>query len=179
MGGGAFAQAFAQDEPTLKIVRLGQKDYERLKQTYVNKLQTCFPKAKVGSLIEAPQKKDYGDIDLFVSTSETVNFINMANELGAAGVICHSPESSETIRICSVGVLKHGGVNNHPAVVYKHLDNPNNTSGSRSTAALTSEEYAQIDIEIVSPELLEWHKFYSSYGDMVGLLGKKSMVRRL
>jgi hypothetical protein len=57
-------------------------------------------------------------------------------------------------------------------MVYSHVsDNNNNSRKAEASTTVTDEEYAQIDIEKVKPELLEWHTFYSSYGDMLGLLG--------
>ena len=167
MGGGAFAQAVAQGEPTLHTSRISTDDYIRIKNATISKLQAYFPTGKVVCLTEAPEKADYGDIDIFVALAQQVNFIDVANHLGATGVICHS---SGKVQSCALGVRKDGMASTHSAVVYKHAHESSIRKGQPSTT-VTTEEYAQIDVEIIPPELLEWHTFYSSYGDMVGLLG--------
>jgi hypothetical protein len=167
MGGGAFAQASAQGEPTLATPRLQPDQYAKLKAIYLKKLQVYFPGAKIACLTEAPEKVDYGDIDIFVAIETRANWVDMANFLGAAGVICHT---SGRIQKCTLGVPIDGSAHTRPAVVYKHI----NDSSSRKlqpSSVVTVDDYAQIDIEVLAPDLLEWHRFYSSYGDMVGLLG--------
>ncbi|KAF2212120.1 hypothetical protein CERZMDRAFT_59593 [Cercospora zeae-maydis SCOH1-5] len=37
---------------------------------------------------------------------------------------------------------------------------------------LSESEYAQIDIDLIDPAFFDWHTFYSSYGDLSGLLGQ-------
>ena len=169
MGGGAFAQVFAQGEPTLNVRRLSPKEYEHLKHLYLKKLQDYFPNGYVVSLVEAPEKVDYGDVDFLVSLAAQADFMDMANHLGAAGVIYHSSVKS---RNCTLGVPIDGSASTQTAVVYRPVyQNSYGSSTVRSGAPLTIEEYAQIDIELVPPELQDWHLFYSSYGDMLGLLG--------
>ncbi len=159
MGGGAFLQAYAQGEPTLHTPRMSPEDYQRLKAKYLEKLQVLFPGSKVAALTEAPEKTDYGDIDIFIATERTVDLAELASAIGAAGVICRSGKTA------TLGVHKDGTEKEGPAVVYKVKN------GQISSSEITTEEYAQIDIGILSPEMLEWHTFYSSYGDMIGLLG--------
>jgi hypothetical protein len=141
--------------------------YERLKNVYLTKLRDYFPKGKIACLTEAPEKSDYGDMDVFVAIDQLVDFVDMANFLGAAGVICHS---SGKIQKCALGVPLDGSAHGRPAVVYKHV---NNSSGRKlaPSSTVTVDDYAQIDVEVISPDILAWHTFYSSYGDMAGLLG--------
>ncbi|KAK3702468.1 hypothetical protein LTR37_014830 [Vermiconidia calcicola] len=168
MGGGAFMQASAQGEPTLNTPRMSPGKYGTLKQYYLTKLQQYFPAGKVVCLTEAPEKTDYGDIDIFVAFDGRVNFIDVANYLGATGVIYHS---SGKVQKCTIAVPKDLVPSSRPVVVYKHID-INRDRKPEVSAPISREEYAQIDVEIVHPELLEWYTFYSSYGDLVGLLGR-------
>lgn len=57
-----------------------------------------------------------------------------------------------------------------PCVLYKDTHTQKNHSESEKPPAST-EEFAQVDVAIVSPNLLDWYAFYSSYSDMAGLLG--------
>lgn len=165
MGGGAFAQAYAKGEPTLKISRLQPEEYQNLKTIYLEKLQAYFPQGTVACLKEAPQKIDYGDIDIFVAIDQRVDFIDLANYLGATGVICYHGAGHPR---CTIGVTLDGGTYTRPTVLYKSVHE--GESGLLSST-VTVDDYAQIDIEIIPPELCEWHSFYSSYSDMAGLLG--------
>ena len=79
--------------------------YERLKNLYLSKLQDYFPKGKIACLTEAPEKADYGDMDVFVAIDQRVDFIDMANFLGATGIICHS---SGKVQKCSLGTTFFG-----------------------------------------------------------------------
>ena len=79
--------------------------YERLKNLYLSKLQDYFPEGKIAYLTEAPEKSDYGDMDVFVAINQRVDFIDMANFLGATGIICHS---SGKVQKCSLGKFLYG-----------------------------------------------------------------------
>ena len=167
MGGGAFAHASAEDELTLNTPRMSPDEYRHLKSIYLKRMQDYFPDGKVACLTEAPEKVDYGDMDIFVAIDERVDFVTMARQLGVAGVICRS---SGTVQKCTLGVSKDGSTNSRATVVYDQVHG-NDAARAQLSTAITAEEYAQIDVEIVPSELLDWHTFYSSYGDMAGLLG--------
>ena len=167
MGGAAFARAAAEGHPTLSTPRMTPEQYAKLKSIYIEKLQKLFPTGEVACLLEAPEKTSYGDLDIFVAIDQRVNFGDFANCLNAAGVICHS---SGQVQKCSIAVPIDGGPNSKPAVVYKHV-NDNSGRKTQPSATMTEEAFAQIDIEIVEREVLGWHRFYSSYGDLAGLLG--------
>ena len=164
MGGGAFAQAAAQGEPTLNTPRMSPEIYHRLKATYTERLRSYFPDAEVASLTEAPEKIDYGDMDFIIALNDHVEFVALANHLGAVGVICHDA------RKCTLAVPRDGSHSTNAAVVYKHV-NGTTPRKAEPSKTVTDEQYAQLDIELVPTELFEWHTFYSSYGDMVALLG--------
>ena len=164
MGGGAFAHAVAPSEPTLNTPRMSPQEYANIKLIYLKRLQDYFSGCRVVCLTEAPEKADYGDMDLFVAFDQIVNFVDMANHLGAVGVICHGSSKF------TLGVPKTNVPNSRPVVVYKHVHGNRAQNFDRSTAA-TDEEYAQIDVDIIPSQLLDWYTFYSAYGDMAGLLG--------
>lgn len=157
MGGGAFAQAFAEGEPTLSISRTSAKDYESLKSIYLQKLQDLFPDGKVASLIEAPQKTDYGDIDIFIAVDRNVDLLQTAKQLGVAGVIYSRG------MCCNLAVRIDGRPSDRPPVLYKYSPKP--------SPDISAEQYAQIDVEIIPSRFFEWHSFMSAYGDMSSMVG--------
>lgn len=168
MGGGAFAQASAPGEPTLRTPRMSPEIYRHLKTTYLTKLQEYFPTAKVTCLIEAPEKTDYGDIDFLVAVQQEVDQVDLARYLGAAGFISRSKGIHQSL---TVAVPRDGLPSATPLVIYHHLDSNALGASRKAAETMSEEEYAQIDVNIIEPELLEWHLFYSSYSDMCGLLG--------
>lgn len=167
MGGGAFKHASCPGEPTLTTPRLKPEQYAKLKDIYLKKLRDYFPSATIACLTEAPEKEDYGDMDILVAMDQRANCKAMATFLGAAGIICHSGGQTQK---CTLGVPIDGSPHTRPVVVYKHIDDK---PGQRVQMSATTsvDEYAQIDVAIIRPDVLEWYSFYSSYGDMAGLLG--------
>ena len=167
MGGGAFAHAAATGEPTLTTPRLTPEQYTQLKAIYLKKLRDYFPGTRIACLTEAPEKTDYGDMDILIAIDQKVNFVDMANSLGAAGIICHSGGGPQK---CTLGVPIDGSPHAGPVVIYKHV-NENAGRKVESSSTTTVDDYAQIDVAIIQPSILDWYTFYSSYGDMAGLLG--------
>lgn len=169
MGGGAFRQAAAEGHLTLSTPRMSAAEYDQLKELYLTKIRGYFPdpRVKIAALKEAPEKLDYGDMDLFIGLNKQVDFVELANALGAAGLIIHS---TGDVQKCTIGVLKDGATSSSPTVQY-HTAHSNDNHTSGSPAESTPEEYAQIDIEVIPTDLVEWHVFYSAYGDLNGLLG--------
>ncbi|KAK5113430.1 hypothetical protein LTR85_010858 [Meristemomyces frigidus] len=165
MGGGAFSQASAQGEPTLNTPRMSPDVYFKLKELYSERLRSYFPaKTQVASLKAAPEKADYGDMDFIIAHDDRVDFITIANQIGAAAVICHDAHKS------TMAVRRDGSQSSKRAVIYKHV-NDTNPRKLKASATVSEEDFAQMDIEIVPTELFGWHSFYASYGDMAGLLG--------
>lgn len=162
MGGGAFLQAAAPGEPTLNISRLSATVYARLKDVYLEKLEKYFATHEVHCPIAAPEKADHGDVDIIASREGTVDFLHLANAVGASAIIQHS------LSKCTLGVPKDGSSSSKPAVAYTHCyahgkDQPSSTT--------TEEGFAQVDIELVPPHLFEWSAFHASYGDMGSMIG--------
>lgn len=169
MGGGAFKHAAAEGHPTLNTPRMSPTEYAHLKGIYLTKIRAYFadPRLRTAALKEAPEKLDYGDIDLFIGMDKEVDFLKLANALGAAGLITHS---TGDVQKCTIGVPKDGTTTSSPTIHY-HTVHSDDDRKSASPAGSTPEEYAQIDIDVIPVDLVEWHVFYSAYGDLNGLLG--------
>ncbi|KAK5694862.1 hypothetical protein LTR97_009453 [Elasticomyces elasticus] len=166
MGGNAFLFSAAQGEPTLNTPRLSPADYSRLKTTCKSGLQSFFdPETPLDTLSEAPEKESYGDIDFLVARDECVDWIALATAVGAAGVVCHHQG------MCSLAIRKDGSRSERPPVIYK-LNPPNKPQKVNPSTTITTEEYAQVDVECVPTELYAWRTFYSSFGDIGSLLGQ-------
>ena len=165
MGGSAFAQAFAPEAPTLNTPRMTPEEYENIRRVWIRELEAYFPNCNVKSLREAPEKESYGDIDISVALNQRVDFVAMAQELGAKGVICRSGGNAQK---CSLAVYKDISLRSTNTIVYKLLDAKN----PQTQGGVTTAEYVQLDVEILETELVDWHVFYSSYGDLAGILGR-------
>jgi hypothetical protein len=165
MGGIAFQQAVASGNPTLNTPRMSPEKYQTLKIIYLAKMRVLFPESRVEALKEAPQKTDYGDLDLLVSSDEDLDGVRLATNLGATGFIHINSKR------CILGVPQDGAESPSPPIQY-HETHASAGTKRPLPAQPTEEEYAQIDIEVVPPRLFEWHAFYESYGDMSGLLGQ-------
>lgn len=170
MGGAAFRQAVAAGHPTLNTPRMTPDEYGRLKETYLAKIRGYFSErdVKVAVLKEAPEKLSYGDIDLFIGLDKQVDFMHLANTVGATGLIVHS---AGDVQKCTMGVLTDRTPSQHPTILYQTIDTSMNGSAAHSPTDITPEAYAQIDINVISLELVDWHTFYSAYGDLNGLFG--------
>lgn len=162
MGGHAFARAYAPGAPTLNTPRMSPAEYHHVKDVYLQKIQFYLQDCKVAVMTEAPDKASYGDLDILIACDRTIDFIDLANSLRVAGVMCLSSKKA------SLAVQKDGKTNLGPVMVYEQSLGRNQDN---SSPIVTEEEYAQLDIQVVPPDLFEWHRFYSSYGDMAGMVG--------
>ncbi|KAK5733750.1 hypothetical protein LTR17_009454 [Elasticomyces elasticus] len=166
MGGNAFLVSAAQGEPTLNTPRLSPADYSRLKTTCKSALQSFFDRETLlDTLSEAPEKESYGDIDFLIARDERVDWVALATAVGATGVVCHHQG------MCSLAVRKDGSRSERPPVIYK-LNPPNKPQKVTPSTTITTEEYAQVDVECVPTDLYAWRTFYSSFGDISSLLGQ-------
>lgn len=167
MGGGAFAQAIADGQPILNIPRMSLGDYERLKTVFATKLSSYFGLESVSCLKEAPEKQDYGDIDMTVATDQPIDWSDVAMSIGAAAYL---DRGSDIHQKCSFAVPITGANHASSPVKYMWLQGQN-ANKRRASPVYTEEKYAQLDLERIPPELKEWQTLYGSYGDMTGMIG--------
>ena len=84
MGGHAFNSAAASGQPTLQTPRMPLEKYNELKQIYIQRLSSYFTNAKsIETAIEAPEKRDYGDIDILIFDDGVVDWAAVASHIGA------------------------------------------------------------------------------------------------
>jgi len=140
-------------------------EYAAIKEKYLIKLRAYFPNNEVACQAEAPEKADHGDIDIFVSSDNQVDFLDMARSIGATGLIIHGASK------CTLGVAKEEARASSQVTVYQHID-LNRGQKLAVDHPVTSEEYAQIDVAIISTSLIAWHTFHSSYGDLNTMIGR-------
>lgn len=146
-------------------------EYHHLRAIYRERIQQHLPNQRVDTLIEAPEKSDHGDIDFVVSYDEhqPLDFIALANAVGAYGVIC-----ADTQHTCYLACLRDGTRSSSPTIVFKPANKKiySEATDGASSAILCS----QIDVHFVPAQRFDWHMFMYSYGGMTGVLGR--MVRQ-
>lgn len=167
MGGGAFAQAKADGEPTLSIPRMRPDEYERLKESHLTRLTTYFGPRSISCLKEAPEKQDYGDIDMTVATTDHIDWQDVAKSIGAAAWVDRGSDSHPK---CSFAVPLSGEYLTAPPVMYTWLQG-NEANKRKASPVYIEEKYAQLDLERIPPGLRDWRTFYGSYGDLTGMVG--------
>ncbi|KAK3679714.1 hypothetical protein LTR78_000090 [Recurvomyces mirabilis] len=173
MGGKAFAAAHAPEGYVLNIQPLDQVHYDQLKNLYLSKIRTHLGEAVLVEVLkEAPEKTSYGDIDYLLATDEKVNFIDLANAVGATAVVKSGPS------VCSFAARQDGSANGPELAVYTKPDSRRpepkqlTTSGGGSDATSTSPPCAQIDLEVVPLVAFAWRSFLASYGGVGMILGR-------
>ncbi|KAH9845626.1 hypothetical protein Tdes44962_MAKER06461 [Teratosphaeria destructans] len=196
MGGNAFQHAYAPGEPTLCTPRMSPETYGRLSTIYQKRLMDAFSGSQVTTLVEAPEKETYGDMDFVVARNAPVDWDwqDVADDIGARGFIRLSRYK------CTLAVPADGSKYVSKAVQYMPMQDVHTNAAvgkpyppaalipqKRQASSIPTEEgsdpdkadsllseaaeYAHIDIEVVSQELYGWYMFYASYGDMAGLIG--------
>lgn len=136
MGG----KAFTSPPHALSVPRLSPPLYQSLKVKYLALLSKSY--AHAASPLEAPEKRDYGDIDVLVS-----------GPFEAIGAVTGRAETLATI-LEAKAVVQCGPVTSF-AVPYPDLE------GS----------YVQLDIHECPPETFRWQLFHESNGDLWNMLG--------
>lgn len=159
MGGAAFAHAAANGQPTLRTPRMSPEVYEHLKLTYLRRLKDYFPDREVITLREAPEKTDFGDIDFTIASDRPVDPMHLASALGAAAFLSYGGLHMLAVPVDGT---------KHPRIPVKYTV----LKTAEPVDQLSEETYAQIDIDLVKPDLFAWHSFYSSYGDLSSILGQ-------
>nr|POE72841.1 hypothetical protein CFP56_30780 [Quercus suber] len=158
MGGAAFRSVSAPGEPTMNIQRLTPETYQRLKSLYLDRIKQCLGSgSEVIALTESPEKQDHGDIDILIASNSPIDLLELARGIGASGII------SETKIKCHLAVAQDGARSLCPPIVYHRTDHPSEET--------TVEPYAQLDIDVIAREDLEWNAFYQSYGGVGALIG--------
>ena len=158
----------AEGHPSLDGPRMDPKTYQILKEQYIKLLWTCLPNSRsIATAIEAPEKPDFGDIDIVVISDEEVDWAKVAAEAGAVAWVNRGTDEKPS---CSLAVYLDGSRSTHPPVKYIL------TSGNHPLQLKPSPEvddiYAQIDLMRIGTALEDWTGFYSSYGDLAGILGR-------
>jgi hypothetical protein len=131
MGGKAF--------PDLHVPRMSPQVYEQVKQTAIKILSTRFVGTSV--MPEAPEKPDYGDVDLVIELPSSVPFPSqqVALDLGAKRI-----------------------KNNHPTHSF---------AVPLELAGKEPQTFAQVDVQVCLPGDLAWTTFMQGYGDVGSILG--------
>lgn len=169
MGGNVFLKSAAEGHASLPTPRMNANTYQKLKEKYTELLWTCFPNAlSIGAALEAPEKTDYGDIDIsIIDDGSEVDWTKVATELRAAAWVDRGTEAKPS---CSIAVYLDGTPGADAPVKYV-LTTDNDPLKRKPSTELDSKEYAQIDLMKIGSEHKDWTVLYSSYGDLAGILG--------
>jgi hypothetical protein len=168
MGGHVFHSAAANGQPTLQTPRMSLEKYNELKQIYIQRLSSYFTNAKsIETAIEAPEKKDFGDIDILIFDDGPVDWAAVATHIGAHA---HINRGNVDMPACSLAVRLDGGKSTQPPVQYT-LTSQSDPLQRRPSEIVDEEIFAQIDLNKFTTESYDWTMFTSSYGDLAGILG--------
>jgi hypothetical protein len=168
MGGNVFMRSVAEGHPSLDTPRMDAKTYQDLKHKYTQLLSTLFPNAlSIDAAKEAPEKTDFGDIDIIIIDDGEVDWAKVAAELG---VVAWVNRGTDTKPACSLAVHLDGTPSENPPVKYV-LATANDPLQRRVSSVVDVKSYAQIDIVKLPSALQDWTVLYSSYGDLAGILG--------
>jgi hypothetical protein len=168
MGGKVFMRSVAEGHPSLDTPRMDAKTYQDLKHNYIQLLSTLFPNAlSIDAAKEAPEKTDFGDIDIIIIDDGEVDWAKVAAELG---VVAWVNRGTDTKPACSLAVHLDGTPSESPPIRYV-LATENDPLQQRVSSVVDDKPYAQIDLVRIPSALQDWTVLYSSYGDLAGILG--------
>lgn len=169
MGGNVFMVSAAEGHPRLATPRMDGQKYHELKQNYAQLLRTPFPNARsIATAIEAPEKTDFGDIDMIIIDDGEVDWAKVAAEVGAVAWVNRGTDSKPA---CSLAVHFDGTRSKNPPVKYV-LTHANDPLLRKPSSELDHGPYAQVDLVKIGSDLEDWTILYSSYGDLAGILGR-------
>lgn len=169
MGGNVFMHSAAEGHPSLKTPRMDPKTYQSLKEQYTQLLWTSLPNSRsIATAIEAPEKPDYGDVDIVVISDHDVDWATVAAEVGAVAWVNRGTDDKPN---CSLAVHIDGSRSIHPPVKYIQTSE-NHPLQLKPSKEVDDKDYAQIDVVKIGSALEDWTSFYSSYGDLAGMLGR-------
>ena len=169
MGGNVFLSCVAEGRPTLQTPRMVPETYRKLKHKYLELLSTYFPKAdRIATAIEAPEKADFGDIDIIIIDDDgEVDWADVAADLGAAAWVDRGTDAKPA---CSLAVHVDGSRSEDPPVKYV-LTTANAPTQRKPSLEKDERKYAQIDLVKIGSDLKDWTHLYSAYGDLAGIIG--------
>jgi hypothetical protein len=168
MGGNVFTRSVAESHPGLDTPRMDAKTYQDLKHKYTQLLSTLFPNAlSIDAAKEAPEKTDFGDIDIIIIDDGEVDWAKVATALG---VVAWVNRGTDTKPACSLAVHLDGSRSESPPVKYV-LYTENDPLQRKKSSVVDDKPYAQIDLVRIPSALQDWTVLYSSYGDLAGILG--------
>lgn len=145
------------------------KTYQTLKEQYTKLLWTSLPNSRsIATAIEAPEKPDFGDIDIIVISDDEVAWAKVAAEVGAVAWVNRGTDDKPA---CSLAVHPDGSRSTQPPVKYI-LNSGNHPLQLKPSPEVDEKEYAQVDLVRIGSALEDWTGFYSSYGDLAGMLGR-------
>lgn len=168
MGGNVFLSCVAEGHPTLETPRMSPETYQNLKHKYIRLLSTSFPQAeRIATAIEAPEKEDFGDIDIIIIDDGEVDWADVATKLGATAWVNRGTDAKPS---CSLAVRIDGSQSDSPPVKYVPM-NANDPLQRKPSTVKDKTKYAQIDLVKIGSDLKDWTILYSAYGDLAGILG--------
>jgi hypothetical protein len=145
------------------------KTYQTLKEQYVKLLWTLLPGSRsIATAIEAPEKPDYGDIDIIVISDDVLDWAKVAAEVDAVAWVNRGTDDKPS---CSLAVHIDGSRSTKPPVKYI-LTSGNHPLQLKPSPEVDDKDYAQVDLVRIPSVLEDWTSFYSSYGDLAGMLGR-------
>ncbi|GAB7330629.1 hypothetical protein MBLNU13_g02201t1 [Cladosporium sp. NU13] len=169
MGGNVFMHSAAEGHPSLKTPRMDPKTYQTLKEQYTQLLWTSLPNSRsIATAMDAPGKPDYGDIDIIVISDHDVDWAKVAAEVGAVAWVNRGTDDKPN---CSLAVHIDGSRSIHSPVKYIQTSD-NHPLQLKPSSEIDDKDYAQIDVVKIGSALEDWTGFYSSYGDLAGMLGR-------
>lgn len=168
MGGHVFHSAAANGQPALQTPRMSLEKYNELKQICIQRLSSYFTNAKsIETAIEAPEKKDFGDIDILIFDDGPVDWAGVASHIGAYAYI---NRGNADMPACSLAVRLNGEKSTKSPVQYT-LTSQSDPLQHRPSEVIEEEIFAQIDLNKFQTQQYNWTLFTASYGDLVGILG--------
>jgi hypothetical protein len=156
MGGKAFLSLL----PDKTFPRLSPTVYASLKSTLLPRLTPLFQ--YVGVPHEAPEKRDYGDVDFVVAcpnASTASGHEEIKNALGAS--------------VCIPSAQSDGAGTHNFALRLSDLVPSQPTTGAEEVTAETSDVYIQVDVN-VRKDAQDWENvmFFHAYGDLGMITGR-------
>jgi hypothetical protein len=169
MGGNVFMSSAAEGQPSLRTPRMDPITYQTLKEQYIKLLWTLLPNSRsITTAIEAPEKPDFGDIDIIVISDDDVDWAKVAAEAGAVAWVNRGTDDKPA---CSLAVHIDGSRSTKPPVKYI-LTSGNHPLQLKPSLEVDDKDYAQVDLVRIGTVLEDWTILYSSYGDLAGMLGR-------